>query len=113
MQPDPEIYELTVELEHRTEAGERRDAEDFEEDPVEDEERPERFTLNRRQIQMMALGSSIGTGVFYGSGLLLQTAGPGSLFLGFIFSGTVMYSVMITIGEMISTPLQPGLSSSM
>ena len=78
--------------------------EEFEEELEEDEQRQQRFTLSRRQIQMIAIGSSIGTGVLYDSGTKLASAGPGSLFLGVLLGGSVIYSVMITIGEMISTP---------
>ena len=117
MSHDQEIYEMPVEPEQGPSVADTRDKESFEEDPEEDleedEQRQERFTLNRRQIQMIAIGSSIGAGVLYDSGIYLRNAGPGSLFLGFVLGGSVMYSVMITIGEMISTPRQPGLPSSM
>src|SRR5271163_3945600 len=109
MSHDQEIYEMPVEPEQGPSVADTRDKESFEdpeEDLEEDEQRQERFTLNRRQIQMIAIGSSIGAGVLYDSGIYLRNAGPGSLFLGFVLGGSVMYSVMITIGEMISTSLQ-------
>jgi Amino acid permease len=59
-----------------------------------------------RHIQMMAFGSlpflllklrggSIGTGLFYGSGVVLYNAGPISAFLGYIIMGTVLFSVLV------------------
>lgn len=40
--------------------------------------------LSGRHVQLMAIGGSIGTGLFVGIGSSLRTAGPLSLLLGFI-----------------------------
>jgi len=101
-----EFPEVGDEEESKEDDLEQHMEEEFEEELEEDEQRQQRFTLSRRQIQMIAIGSSIGTGVLYDSGTRLASAGPGSLFLGVLLGGSVMYSVMITIGEMISISLQ-------
>ncbi|EEU33812.1 uncharacterized protein NECHADRAFT_105757 [Fusarium vanettenii 77-13-4] len=41
--------------------------------------------LAPRHVQLMAIGGAIGTGLFVGIGSVLQTAGPLSLLLGFVF----------------------------
>ena len=40
--------------------------------------------LTVRHVRFMALGSAIGTGLFYGSASAIQTAGPAVLFLSLI-----------------------------
>ncbi|WP_286737508.1 amino acid permease, partial [Kocuria sp. UBA1838] len=47
----------------------------------------------------MALGSAIGTGLFYGSASAIQTAGPAVLF-AYIVGGAVVFLVMRALGEM-------------
>lgn len=55
--------------------------------------------LKSRHMQMIALGSSIGTGLFLGSGASIQLAGPAVL-LGFILAGTMIFLIMRMLGEM-------------
>lgn len=55
--------------------------------------------LKNRHIQMIALGSSIGTGLFLTSGSSVQTAGPVVL-LGYIIAGAVIFMIMRMLGEM-------------
>ncbi|KAF1959784.1 hypothetical protein CC80DRAFT_439841 [Byssothecium circinans] len=49
---------------------------------------------------MIALGSSIGMGLWLGSGKSLASGGPAALFLGYILAGSMIWSVAHSIGEM-------------
>ncbi|MFP3579661.1 amino acid permease [Arthrobacter sp. fls2-241-R2A-200] len=55
--------------------------------------------LNVRHIRFMALGSAIGTGLFYGSASAIQKAGP-SVLLAYIIGGAAVFMVMRALGEM-------------
>ena len=55
--------------------------------------------LSMRHIQFIALGSAIGTGLFYGSATAIQAAGP-SVILAYLIAGAVVYMVMRALGEM-------------
>lgn len=55
--------------------------------------------LKPRHLQLIALGSSIGTGLFLGSGASIQLAGPAVLF-AFALAGVVIFLVMRMLGEM-------------
>jgi histidine transporter len=55
--------------------------------------------LSARHIRFMALGSAIGTGLFYGSASAIQLAGPAVL-LVYIIAGAAVYMVMRALGEM-------------
>lgn len=55
--------------------------------------------LTARHIQMIALGSAIGTGLFYGSAGAIQAAGPAVL-LAYMIGGAVVFVVMRSLGEM-------------
>ncbi|VUC26860.1 unnamed protein product [Clonostachys rosea] len=59
-----------------------------------------RRTLGTRHLAMIGVGSSIGMGLWLGSGTSLLKAGPVSMFLGYILSGTIIWSVSHSIGEM-------------
>ncbi|KPM38183.1 Arginine permease [Neonectria ditissima] len=56
--------------------------------------------LHARHLQFIAVGATIGTGLFLGIGSALAKAGPVSLLIAFIFMGSVVYSVMTSLGEM-------------
>lgn len=56
--------------------------------------------LQSRHLQMIAIGGTIGTGLFIGSGTALSTAGPAGALIAYAFIGTVVYSVMVALGEM-------------
>lgn len=56
--------------------------------------------LSSRHLQFIAVGGTVGTGLFLGTGGALSNAGPASLLLAFIFIGSVVYSVMTALGEM-------------
>ena len=55
--------------------------------------------LNARHIRFMALGSAIGTGLFYGSASAIQMAGPAVL-LAYLIGGAAVFMVMRALGEM-------------
>lgn len=56
--------------------------------------------LGNRQVQMIAIGSAIGTGLFLGSGARLEQAGP-SLALLYLVCGFVGYLILRSLGELI------------
>ncbi|WP_374531288.1 amino acid permease [Acinetobacter sp.] len=55
--------------------------------------------LNTRHIRFLALGSAIGTGLFYGSASAIKMAGP-SVLLAYIVCGIAIYIIMRALGEM-------------
>ena len=61
--------------------------------------KPKRSGLNARHIHFIALGSAIGTGLFYGSAGAIQAAGP-SVLLVYLFGGAVVYFMLRALGEM-------------
>eukprot|EP01057_Protomagalhaensia_wolfi_P005171 Protomagalhaensia_wolfi_Nauph_80__5170@NODE_552_length_2316_cov_180_208608_g411_i0_p1_GENE_NODE_552_length_2316_cov_180_208608_g411_i0NODE_552_length_2316_cov_180_208608_g411_i0_p1_ORF_typecomplete_len550_score97_64AA_permease/PF00324_21/3_4e151AA_permease_2/PF13520_6/1_7e58Trp_Tyr_perm/PF03222_13/8_8e06_NODE_552_length_2316_cov_180_208608_g411_i0501699 len=56
--------------------------------------------LSNRQVQMICIGGTIGTGLFLGSGRSLSTGGPASLLLTYITCGFIVYNTMLCLGEM-------------
>jgi aromatic amino acid transport protein AroP len=56
--------------------------------------------LSNRHIQMIALGGTIGTGLFLGSAGVLELAGP-SMVLGYAVAGIVAFLIMRFLGEML------------
>lgn len=58
--------------------------------------------LKNRHVAMISIGGVIGTGLFLGTGESLQNGGPIGLLLGYMVMGTVCYSVMICLGEMVA-----------
>lgn len=57
-------------------------------------------SLQSRHMQMIAIGGSIGAGLFVGSGKALANGGPGSLTLGFMIVGVMVLFVMQALGEL-------------
>ncbi|MGB9222056.1 amino acid permease [Mycobacterium sp.] len=56
--------------------------------------------LKNRQIQMIALGGAIGTGLFLGAGGRLASAGPG-LFIVFGICGIFVFLILRALGELV------------
>ncbi|EEH44902.2 uncharacterized protein PADG_08544 [Paracoccidioides brasiliensis Pb18] len=56
--------------------------------------------LKGRHLQMIAIGGSIGTGLFVGSGKALADGGPASVLMAFILVGVMLYSTVHALGEM-------------
>lgn len=66
---------------------------------------PKRNGLTHRHIHFIALGSAIGTGLFYGSAGAIQAAGP-SVLLVYLLGGAVVYFMLRALGEMsVRTPM--------
>ncbi|GAA1839214.1 amino acid permease [Microlunatus capsulatus] len=57
-------------------------------------------TLGRRQVQMIAIGGAIGTGLFLGSASRLHSTGPALLF-SYAFVGVIAYFLMRALGELV------------
>ncbi|NLU70853.1 amino acid permease [Streptomyces sp. HNM0574] len=57
--------------------------------------------LGTRQIQMIAIGGTIGTGLFLGAGTAISQAGP-SLIIWYIIAGTILFLVMRALGELLT-----------
>lgn len=57
--------------------------------------------LSPRHVQLMAIGGSIGTGLFVGIGSVLSDAGPLSLVLGYLFWGVLfIWPCYLCVAEM-------------
>ncbi|MEU6506563.1 MULTISPECIES: amino acid permease [unclassified Streptomyces] len=56
--------------------------------------------LGARQIQMIAIGGAIGTGLFLGAGKGISKAGP-SLILAYAVAGLVIFLIMRALGELL------------
>ena len=56
--------------------------------------------LKPRHVEMIALGGTIGVGLFMGSASTIQTAGP-SVLLCYALAGLVMFFIMRIMGEML------------
>ena len=59
-------------------------------------------------VAFSSIGGVIGTGLFLGTATSLQNGGPIGLLLGYTVVGTITYSVMISLGEMVSFLPIPG-----
>lgn len=57
--------------------------------------------LKSRHIQFLALGGAIGTGLFIGSGAILETTGPLSLLLGYLAMMALVWNIMNDLGEIV------------
>lgn len=56
--------------------------------------------LSARQVQMIAIGGTIGTGLFLGSGKSLATGGPASMLIAYLIVGGIVFVTMLSLGEM-------------
>ena len=64
-----------------------------------DQEHGLKQELNSRQMAMVAVGGSIGTGLLLGSGAAIQVAGPAVL-VSYVLSAAVAFTVAMALGEM-------------
>ena len=55
--------------------------------------------LSNRHVQFIAIGGTIGTGLFLGSGKSISLTGPSIIFV-YILVGVIMFFLMRAIGEM-------------
>jgi yeast amino acid transporter len=67
---------------------------------------PRRLLTTKRFF--FSIGGVIGTGLFLGTAGALESGGPIGLLLGYSVMGTVVYCVMISLGEMIAYLPIPG-----
>ncbi|AVO66978.1 amino acid permease [Weissella cibaria] len=58
--------------------------------------------LSSRHVEMIALGGTIGTGLFLGAGHSISTAGP-AILLVYIITGLFMFWMMRALGELLLT----------
>ncbi|KDR69445.1 hypothetical protein GALMADRAFT_1352458 [Galerina marginata CBS 339.88] len=58
--------------------------------------------MQSRHLMMIAIGGTIGTGIFLSAGSAVALAGPGSALLSYFVVGLFVYTVVITLGEMSS-----------
>ncbi|KAH0531367.1 hypothetical protein TsFJ059_000207 [Trichoderma semiorbis] len=59
-----------------------------------------RRSLSARQVQMIAIGGTIGTGLFLGTGKSLATGGPASILICYAIVGFIVFVTMLSLGEM-------------
>jgi amino acid transporter len=64
--------------------------------------------LKSRHIQFIALGGTIGTGLFLGIGSAFANAGPVSVLLGYSLTGVAVFGMMQSLGEMATWLPLPG-----
>ncbi len=69
-------------------------------------------SLKPRQLIMMGLGSAIGAGLFLGSGVGVQAAGPAVL-VSYLVAGALVIIVMNALGEMAAANRPAARSRSM
>jgi yeast amino acid transporter len=75
--------------------AEEKDENDADGQPIEILKRD----LKGYHIQMIALGSAIGTGLFIGSGEALAMSGPVPVLFAFIFVGAALCPTIFALGE--------------
>lgn len=56
--------------------------------------------LKTRHISMIAIGGSIGTGLFMASGAVISQAGPGGALVAYAIIGVMIYFLMTALGEL-------------
>ncbi|KAF9890183.1 hypothetical protein FE257_006344 [Aspergillus nanangensis] len=68
--------------------------------------------LKSRHLQMIAIGGTIGTGLFISSGTAIAAAGPVGALIAYLFMGSIVFSVMLSLGEMATYIPIPGAFTS-
>ncbi len=63
--------------------------------------------LGARQVQMIAIGGAIGTGLFLGAGGAIHQAGPGLLAM-YALAGAAVFCIMRALGELLAYRPAPG-----
>ncbi|GAB3716856.1 amino acid permease [Nocardiopsis nanhaiensis] len=57
-------------------------------------------SLRRRHMALIAIGGSVGAGLFIGSGAVIQTAGPAAV-LSYALAGALVFLTLRALGEMV------------
>lgn len=65
-------------------------------------------SLKARHLTMLAIGGSIGTGLFVASGSSIAQAGPGGALIAYALIGLMVYFLMTGLGELAATIPLPG-----
>ncbi|CAI7666044.1 unnamed protein product [Penicillium bialowiezense] len=68
--------------------------------------------LKSRHLQMIAIGGTIGTGLFISSGTAIAQSGPAGALIAYLFVGSIVYSVMSSLGEVATFIPIPGAFTS-
>lgn len=67
--------------------------------------------LSNRHMQLIALGGSIGVGLFYGSSATIQMAGP-AILVAYLIGGLIIFTIMRALGEMaVAEPVSGSFST--
>ena len=64
------------------------------------EEHGLRRSLKARHLSMIAIGGSIGTGLFVASGATVSQAGPGGALVAYLLIGAMVFFLMTSLGEL-------------
>lgn len=72
---------------------------DFSSNPIVNADKLAR-RLSGRQVQMIAIGGTIGTGLFLGTGTSIATGGPASTLIAYAICGGIVFITMLSLGEM-------------
>lgn len=86
-------------MDHRSDKSIPHSGSDLEKQTAPPKEELQR-KLSSRHLQFVAIGGTVGTGVFIASGTSIATAGPAGALLAYVFVGTLVYSVMLSLAEM-------------
>lgn len=68
--------------------------------------------LTARQVQMIAIGGTIGTGLFLGTGRSLAQGGPASILICYGLVGFIVYVTLSLLGEMATQYPVAGMSKT-
>jgi AAT family amino acid transporter len=76
------------------------DDSDIERSYSDDENRKLHRGLSSRQVSMIAIAGTIGTGLFLGTGKSLATGGPASMLICYTVIAAIVYVTLLLLGEM-------------
>ncbi len=76
------------------------DDDPFDETPSSDSPGTLHRGLTSRQVQMIAIGGTIGTGLFLGTGRSLAQGGPARMLICYSTVGFIVYVTLLLLGEM-------------